>query len=278
MNKNPICSPQILMSNPIITSPNPNHMYHLLFQIPHHTTPDITSPSPTIQHHRPPTMSPSPTIRPHQPHTMNPNPTIPNQNPTILLLLTPDIMNPNLTIPHPPTMNQNPTIPLLTPDTMNRNLTTPFPTPGIMNPNPTTHPAQITVHQNLAQIMAHQNRTNLKVQSCLNIDHTNQKKSNQLPSQHMKLIPDLIVGKFRIRIAIMLIQKLDVLFIIIAMLMANKIHSIVLMVPFSMNIWEHVIILQQCFARVEKGTQHLLTPIMLPIMIPIMLHTMPPIM
>ena len=56
-------------------------------------------------------------------------------------------------------------------------------------------------------------------------------------------------------------------FIIIAMLMVNKIHSIVLMAPFSMNIWELVIMPQQCFARVAKGMQD-----------PLTLLTMPPIM
>ena len=206
MNKNPICSPQIPMNNPIITSPNPNNTHPLLFQIPHHMFPHFMNPSPTNQHHRPPTMSPSPTIRHHQPPTMSPNPIIrahtTNPNPTILphrLLIT----NPNLTIPHQLTTNPNPTIP-------HQNLTTPLPTLDTMNQNPTIHPAQIMGHH-LAQIMAHQNRTNLKVQSCLNIDHMNLKKSNQLPSQHMKLIPHLIAEKFRIRIAIMLIQKLDAL-------------------------------------------------------------------
>merc|ERR1712226_1213868 len=181
---------------------------------------------------------------------MNPNPTIPHQNLTIPHPLT---MNPNPTIPHP-----NPTTLLLTLDTMNQ--------------NPIIHPPQIMGHH-LAQIMVHQNRTNLKVQSCLNIDHMNLKKSNQLPSQHMKLIPHLIAEKFRIRIAIMLIQKLDALFIIIAMLMVNKIHSTVLMVPFSMNIWELVIIPQQCFARVEKGMQD---PLHMPLIMPH--HTIPLIM
>merc|ERR1712165_651524 len=138
------------------------------------TTPDIMSLSPTIRHHRPPTMSPSPIIP-----------------------------NPNLTIPHQLTMNPNPiilnpTILLLTLDTMNQ--------------NPTIHPVQTMGHLHLAQIMAHQNRTNQKLQLCLKKDPTNQKKSNQLPSQHMKLIPDLIAAKFRTQIAIMLIQKLDVLF------------------------------------------------------------------
>ena len=222
MNKNPICSPQTPMNNPIITNLNPNHTHPLLFQIPHHTTPDIMSLSPTIRHHRPPTMSPSLTTQHHQPLTMSPNPIIQahtmNPNPTTHRLL---ITNPNLTIPHPLTMNQNPIIPnpnLTIPHqlTMNPNPITPNPTILLltldtMNQNPTIHPVQTMGHLHLAQIMAHQNRTNLKVQSCLNIDHTNQKKSNQLPSQHTKLIPDLIVGKFRIRIAIMLIQKLDVL-------------------------------------------------------------------
>merc|ERR1712038_755583 len=181
---------------------------------------------------------------------MNPNPT------THRLLIT----NPNLTIPHPLTMNQNPiilnpTILLLTLDTMNQ--------------NPTIHPVQTMGHLHLAQIMAHQNRTNPKLQLCLKKDHTNQKKSNQLPSQHMKLIPDLIAAKFRTQIAIMLIQKLDVLFIIIAMLMVNKIHSIVLMAPFSMNIWELVIMPQQCFARVAKGMQDPLTLLTMPLIMPL---------
>ena len=232
MNKNPICSPQIPMNNPIITSPNPNNTHPLLFQIPHHMFPHFMNPSPTNQHHRPPTMSPSPTIRHHQPPTMSPNPIIRahtmNPNPTILphrlLITNPNLTIPhrNLTIPHQLTTNPNPTIPhqnltIPHPLTMNPNPTIPHPNPttllltlDTMNQNPIIHPPQIMGHH-LAQIMAHQNRTNLKVQSCLNIDHTNLKKSNQLPSQHTKLIPHLIVEKFRIRIAIMLIQKLDAL-------------------------------------------------------------------
>merc|ERR1712038_591774 len=227
------------------------------------TTPDIMSLSPTIRHHRPPTMSPSLTTQHHQPLTMSPNPIIQahtmNPNPTTHRLL---ITNPNLTIPHPLTMNQNPIIP-------NPNLTIPLLTLDTMNQNPTIHPVQTMGHLHLAQIMAHQNRTNPKLQLCLKKDHTSQKKSNQLPSQHMKLIPDLIAAKFRTQIAIMLIQKLDVLFIIIAMLMVNKIHSIVLMAPFSMNIWELVIMPQQCFARVAKGMQDPLTLLTMPLIMPL---------
>ena len=53
------------------------------------------------------------------------------------------------------------------------------------------------------------------------------------------------------------------------MLMVNKIHSIVLMAPFSMNIWELVIMPQQCFARVAKGMQDPLTLLTMPLIMPL---------
>merc|ERR1719216_760375 len=118
-------------------------VFSLCTQIPHHTTPDIMSLSPTIRHHRPPTMSPSLTTQHHQPLTMSPNPIIQEHT-----------MNPN-----PITPNPHPTILLLTLDTMNQ--------------NPIIHPAQTMGHLHLAQIMAHQNRTNPKLQLCLKKDHTN---------------------------------------------------------------------------------------------------------